>query len=375
MIDLLASLTDEQAFFLGCAWTPYQEHHQWPIFDYIEAECDKQGIDARQTLASFPQYPLTSVQGFQYEHVWYNSHIPAADTPILLRVLGLWHIADPFALEIADGFLRVLDFLIDRRVTAQYEPFKLNKVSVTGDDVAARFPEMSPVVASFLPELLIHEPTTWYGVQKTDTNGGWCIDLQRNILRYQGLSTVVDYLNRVSELLTPPEIPAEPAIPSPLDLPAALDYFNAVWQLHFDRKQPIIRLFGAERIARLAFEVGTAEEFSAQVSCIADILKNMQVSGQGKTPLARLRLYLQSLPSDSFNRVDMAIDTLANIADVRNALFQHGGTEHKGVGALSQLGITYPITDWQYAWVTIQHRMISALTAIREEIQESHEID
>ena len=24
MIDLLASLTDEQAFFLGCAWTPYQ---------------------------------------------------------------------------------------------------------------------------------------------------------------------------------------------------------------------------------------------------------------------------------------------------------------------------------------------------------------
>ena len=64
MIDLLASLTDEQAFFPGCALTPYQEHRQWPIFDYIEAECDKQGIDARQILASFPQYPLTSVQGF-----------------------------------------------------------------------------------------------------------------------------------------------------------------------------------------------------------------------------------------------------------------------------------------------------------------------
>jgi hypothetical protein len=376
MIDLLASLSDEQAFLLRCAWMPYKEHHQWPIFDYIEAECDKQGIDARQTLASFSQYPLTSVQGFRYEHVWYNSHIPMVDTPILLRVLGLWHIADPFALEIVDEFLRVLNFLIDRRVSARYEPFKLNKVSVTNDDVAAEFPSMSPVVASFLPELLTHEPTTWYGVQRTDASGGWRIDVQRNILRYQGLNAVVDYLHRVGELLTPPEMPAQPAIPSPLHLPATLDYFNAVWQLHFDRKQPIIRLFGAERIARLAFEVSTAEEFSAQVSCIADILKNMQVSGQGKTPLARLRVFLQSrLPRESFNRVDKAIDTLAHVADVRNALFQHSGTEHRGVGALTRLGIAYPITDWHYAWAMIEHRAISALTAIREEIQEFHEIE
>ena len=32
MIDLLASLTDEQAFFLGCAWTPYQGNQSGPLF-------------------------------------------------------------------------------------------------------------------------------------------------------------------------------------------------------------------------------------------------------------------------------------------------------------------------------------------------------
>ena len=218
MIDLLASLTDEQTFLLRCAWVPYQKHQQWPIFDYIEAECDKQGIDARQTLVSLPKYPLTSVQGFQYEHTWYNSHIPMADTPILLRMLGLWHIADPLALEIADEFLRVLNFLIDRRVSTEYEPFKLNKGLCYERRCGAQFPDMNPVVASFLPELLTHEPSSWYGVQKTDTSGGWCIDVQRNVLRYQGLNTVVSYLHRVGELLAPPEIPAESAIPSPLDL-------------------------------------------------------------------------------------------------------------------------------------------------------------
>lgn len=165
-------------------------------------------------------------------------------------------------------------------------------------------------------------------------------------------------------------------IPSPLDLVATLDYFNAVWQLHFDTKNPIIRLFGAERTARLVYEVRTAEEFSSQVSCLADIFKNMRVSGADKTPLARLQSSLKlALPEDSANRIEAATDTLCRVADVRNALFQHGGTEHRGVSALTQLGIEYPITDWQVAWATIQRKTIDAFTALREEIQQLREME
>jgi hypothetical protein len=159
-------------------------------------------------------------------------------------------------------------------------------------------------------------------------------------------------------------------------LAAALDYFNAVWQLHFDQKKPIIRLSGAERIARLVYEVNTAEEFSSQVSCIADILKNMQVSGEGRIPLVRLQVSLKSrLPADSASRVDNAVDHLRYVADVRNAMFQHSGTEHRGINALGQLGIEYPITDWQAAWATVQHRTIDAFNALREEVQQFHEIE
>jgi hypothetical protein len=152
-------------------------------------------------------------------------------------------------------------------------------------------------------------------------------------------ATLDEYLQRADELLTPPEVERAPAIPSPLDLAAALDYFNAVWQLHFDQKKPIIRLSGAERIARLVYEVNTAEEFSSQVSCIADILKNMQVSGEGRIPLVRLQTSLKSrLPADSASHVDNAVDHLRYVADVRNAMFQHSGTEHRGLNAIAQLG-------------------------------------
>jgi hypothetical protein len=288
----------------------------------------------------------------------------------------MWHLGEPLALEIGDDFLRVMNYLIERRLSAPYDPFKLAKVTVTSNDIAARFPGMARAIAALLPDMLPHEPTSWQGADRTDTSGGWSIDVYRSILKYQGLSTVTDYLERVNEEFAVREIEPEPTIRSPLDLVATLDYFNAVWQLHFDNKKPIIRLFGAERTARLVYEVSTAEEFSAQVSCLADIFKNMQVSGAGQVALARLQSSLKSvLPEDSAGRIDSAADTLRQVSDVRNALFQHGGTEHRGVNALTQLGIKYPITDWQAAWIAIQRRTVDAFNALREEIQQFHETD
>jgi hypothetical protein len=375
MTDLLASLTDDQAFLLRCAWKPFMQHHQWPIFDYVEAECDRQRFNAREVLGSLPSPSLPSVAGFRYGPVWYNSPlIPADDASIQLRVLGLWHVAEPLALEIADAFIAVLNYLIERRLSAPYEPFKLNTVTVTNADISARFPGMPVLIISFLAELLSHEPPTYHGTTRTDTSRG--INVYRSILKYQGLETSTDYLKRVNELLTPPEVEPTPVIPSPLDLVATLDYFNAVWQLHFDRKRPLIRLFGAERTARLVYEANTAEEFSSQVSCLTDIFKNMQIAAEGKVPLVRLGSFLRAtLPEDSFGRVDNAVATLGHVANVRNALFQHSGTEYRGMQALAQLGVEYPITDWQSAWATVQRRTIDAFNALREEIDLFHEVE
>jgi hypothetical protein len=64
MTNFLAPLTTEQRFFITCIWKPFDEHQRWPIFDYVEAECDKQGFDARQVLDSLPDAPLRGVAGF-----------------------------------------------------------------------------------------------------------------------------------------------------------------------------------------------------------------------------------------------------------------------------------------------------------------------
>ena len=122
--------------------------------------------------------------------------MPAADTPLQLRVLGLWHLGEPLALSITDDFLRVVSYLIERRLSAPYDPFKLARVTMTSGEITARFADTAPVLATFLPDLLPHEPTTWQGITPTGSSGRWSIDLFRNILKYQGLFTVADYLER-----------------------------------------------------------------------------------------------------------------------------------------------------------------------------------
>jgi hypothetical protein len=66
---------------------------------------------------------------------------------------------------------------------------------------------------------------------------------------------------------------------------------------------------------------------------------------------------------------------LRDVTEVRNALFQHSGTEHRAVQALTNFGLSFPVTDWRTAWESIQRHIIAAFSALREEIQLSREIE
>ncbi len=376
MADILTSLNDDQARLIACIGKPFLEYYRWPLWSYVEGEFDRDGLDARQILATLPEVNDTR-SGASYGLVSYDHYNLTGRNTIRLTIGGLYHLAtcDARALQVADDFIRVLKILIQCRLDAKPSLFELVEVKVTNEDIARLLPKLSQDFIAYLNDLLYHEPATMAGSSWHSTDGKeWSVTLQRRLLSYRGVETVVDYIERVTEILTPPPIThPEPAIPSPLELSATIDYFNVVWRLHID-KDPIIRLFGAERTARLVFDVGTADEFSAQVSAIVELLKNMRVPGQGRTPLQRLQnLLVERLPGDSRSRIEHAIAMLSDVADVRNSLFQHSGTEHRGVQALTNLGIAYPVTDWQLAWTTVQQRTIDAFNVLREEIQQFYE--
>lgn len=52
------------------------------------------------------------------------------------------------------------------------------------------------------------------------------------------------------------------------------------------------------------------------------------------------------------------LQVLKAVQTMRNSLWQHSGTEHRGVAAVKSLGLGYPIADAATAWRIIQRQVI-----------------
>ena len=349
-------------------------HRQWPIWQYLEAELDRQGIDPEVTLRSLPELGDGTPPGRRYGLVWFDRLILTAESQIKLTVAGCFHVPELY--QQGEFFVKLLRFIVERYRSASFSPIEPTVVKVTRGDVKRAFPSITENLLAALPEILSHEPPTMGGSSGTLMDGEWYRELRRDLLNYGDIEDLRKYVARVSELVAVPMPPtAIRSVPSPLDLVASIDYFNVVWQLHFG--EPIVRLFNAERTARLAFPINSSAEFAEQLSSLSELVKNLRVNSKpqtGKTPLARLRTLNAEVTDDgALSRISDAVEVLEKVVQVRNSLFQHSGTEHKGVRALNELGIRYPVPDWAGAWIILQTEIIGALSVLREEVQVLHQ--
>lgn len=169
------------------------------------------------------------------------------------------------------------------------------------------------------------------------------------------------------------------AVPySPRDLPAALDFLNIVWTLAFPKTR-LLQLKSAESAAGLTFSCSRREEFAARLSELADTLKLMYVPDallpdadknlKKDATLDRIAAALESRFAEYDGAgVEWAIGQLRAINKARKA-FQHSGASGDLVGAMSKLGIEYPILDYGQAWDAIRSRAAESLSELRRAIQ------
>jgi hypothetical protein len=270
-----------------------------------------------------------------------------------------------------DYFLDVLRYVVRRRLTATFEPHNLVEIKVTADDIRAEFGVANPYEA-ITYDLLEREPAIGFGSRGRPTEGPWFRDLSRELRHFADVAGVNDYLDRVATYIAPPQPRSHPIVDSsPLDLATALDYFDTVWRHRFGRA--IVHVPSSERLTKIAFDVASADEFDSRLSALADVLKNLAVPGvtgvSGGHPLARLAPFLQRELKDAASaRIADAVAVLTAVTQIRNVR-QHGAAAATAVGALRQLGVTFPVTDWAETWRVVRARATEALNALREEVQ------
>jgi hypothetical protein len=186
---------------------------------------------------------------------------------------------------------------------------------------------------------------------------------------YRDVGSIDDYLDRLVEQIAPPELPSAPLAPSPLDIPYAVGYLDAVW-----RSKTGSHLFvnlDSASIARLTLACDSEEEFNSLMSALADVLAQVVEPGQIKPPqggaLEKVGQYLAgALDPVSAARTSDAIGKLVRLRHIRVST-QHSDARHKAVAAFQEIGLPFPPVSWESAWYHIAARAFGALHALREE--------
>jgi hypothetical protein len=273
-------------------------------------------------------------------------------------------------------FFELVDYLAARRREARPQRRGVRNLNVTSAEFdeywrAGRHLSLAPRLSAQLKE---REPPTRFGGGSFNSDGSWTTGVARQLLPFEGLETIEDYLARLEDWLSEPQPALPPILPSPLSLAATLDYLNAVWRLTHDGER-LFTFASAERTTRLAFDLQTPEEFAAHLSAFADILreanKRVGVEPQKKRrdrPLARIEADIVArLEADAAVRATEAVRMLELVIALRDS-DQHGAATARAVAAFRELRVPYPPTDWNASWKTLSGQAIDALNAIREEL-------
>ncbi len=352
-----------------------REPDAWPIFQYVEAVLYREtGLDARAVISEVPSIRFGAGQG---RYGWVQADRAGAtlqpEDKVRLTVGGMAQVTEAAA-EV-EAFIETLALFVERERRFAPHPTEVQTVEVWSGEIRQRL-EQRWVIGddnnlTALVEILRREPATWH-CQVTPTDSApWSARLSPFLRSYAGVASPVDYVGRLVETIGLPLQPLLPLHPSSLSLPEAIDYLNAVWRAGVGNGTPLIRMSRAEAAAKLALDCATADEFESRLSAFAGILSQLRVPQEkGDKKLVDLREFLgQNLENDAATRAQADVDVLRDIVALR-VWRQHPGTDKVGSEAARRLGIAFPSESWGATWDHIRELAISALSAIREEIEQ-----
>ena len=218
--------------------------------------------------------------------------------------------------------------------------------------------------------LLEHEPYLWHGFMRPDPESErWQLRVPVSIRDFRAVTTIEEYIDKVEQLVAPPEMPSQPLSAAPLDIPYAVGFSDAVWENRtgfplFARPDPA-------SIARLTQPCDSEGAFNSLMSALADVLSQVAKPGTRKAPrtgaLEDVRKYLNTqLEPAPAARCSEAIGTLIKLRTIRPGI-EHGDARARAVAAYANLGLSFPLASWPHTWTQVSAMVCGALDVLREE--------
>ncbi|MBA3877398.1 MAG: hypothetical protein C0498_10740 [Anaerolinea sp.] len=378
--EIMRPLRPEQQAAIDSMADVWSTRGKWPVFDYVRRTVEASGADLEDAMSRMPTVRGPSGNDF-YRLFFTNRGWPlgASDEPIGLTVAGL-HLASRGRLAAAQ-VVRVIGFLADEDALLVPDPERVVSLDIPVIDLLSH--HLRDDLRGLGPETLMaaleHEPPLWGAVNALE---GRIRPEGRRLRHFRGVTATDDYLARLVRWFGAEGAQAPSReVRSPLALPEALGYLDAVWRARI--RSPLLGRTRPAAVAKIILPCGNADEFDARLSAIADLLGQMEVAlnehdeaaavKAGERSLARLRRRLRrELASGPFSRVSTAVGDLQAIVRIRVS-GQHSDTGGQVIDAFQDLGLRYPPPDWGAAWDAIRGRCVDDINAIREELEASLE--
>ncbi|HXY43898.1 MAG TPA: hypothetical protein VEH29_06905 [Acidimicrobiales bacterium] len=354
------------------------EGHQWPFFQYVEKTLyDRARLDATEVMLACPR--VTFGHGhYGWIRVASGSSSPRPDDQVSLTMAGLAQL--PACAPIVEIFLNALEFLVEAERSVRPSPTEVVETAIRSDELLAAFWAKHRITLSvdaieFIITQVDIEPSTSQCRLRREQppSPHWVMTLTPGLRRYGGVTTVEEYLERLVDQISPP-VPATAVHPSALALPEAIDYLNVVWELR--SVGPLFgKLLKAEAAAKLALDCAGRDEFDSRLSALCSILDHVELPGGKKTQLIDLQALMEAkLADEARERTIAAVEDLRALFALRSWRQQGDGSTRAARG-MRQLGVSLPTADWRQAWDTVRARCISALNALREEVEAAADVD
>jgi hypothetical protein len=353
---LLQHLTGPQAACLAVIGGVVQRCEAWPVFQYVEAQLDKQG-QAPDALSVIRSLPVMTHGPFSYGLVRSQGGF-RPDERVELTVAGAYRFAP--ADQLATLYLRILAGIAEAAAGAEYDPLTVTDVQVDGAELVARLGLAEHPFLSLLPDLVMHEPGTTHGAQPGGSASQWSHRPSSFIRRFRGVADVPDYLARVRAWQVPADLtPApttglsQPCLEGPVRHAAGhtaqrrADHPAGVRRIHRGgvRQPPECPARGFEG------------------PCCARAVRRGRPDP--RLPEGQAARRPGSRAADQAGRGHPAA-----VKHARDAA-QHVQARSQAAREWPRLGLSYPITDYAQAWRSVTAYVIDALRVLREELESS----
>jgi hypothetical protein len=391
---LLADLDADQSDLiklLGRPWTVGElaDGKGWPVWDFVERTF-RNGhptVPAVDVLATLPTLTI----GDRSHGLWWRgeagSHAPLhSGERVGLSIVGLHHLHLLIRHRVPEP-VNAIGICLDliRRATEKERDLDADndwtKVATGALDLRKSGFGSKDGPVELIGQVLKRE---FIPIAVSTTNFNYEIPYGGGKLgALRGVRTIGDYIRAAEELASAGSKPVMPS-PSPIALPAAMDYLGLVldqdprWQI----TGSTLRLHGLADAALLGRVPSTQAEFDQRMSTLTNILGRLVTPA----PLPEAYVVRDWNPAQpgSLNNLDIWLTDTAGIGDgviqpmetLRSLGTIRQGAQHANSKtikrrdtALGRFGLAWPISDWPHAWATISDQTASAIYTIAQSVR------